>query len=203
MKDDNLHKFEKMDDESLFSIFQLKRDQYEKSELNLVEEILRKRGYEINYEDQTLSRFSEFTDEELTNIVENGAEDFLESDINIIEGILRKRGYDIEISEEKIEPVNYVPIVIGLLFIALNFYLASMAYNYEITGIGNFVTSYLIEVGIWHDITLRVIIIMIILYYRSKRKKANYILWTIAGLIFGAWALVGAGIPNLFSNTFE
>lgn len=202
--------FEEMKDQKLLDIVQLSRNKYSLNELKIITDILDNRGYRTELKKQAYQRFSELSTNFLINLVETKSESYPELENQTIELILKERGFEIEDVDpnEGIidtnpanENISYFPIVVSILLLLLNFYLAGGIYNFETTGKENVASLYLKDIGVVHDLVIRFFILWILFHYRQKTDSNSNILWYLLGIILGAWGLLIFGIYKLISTS--
>lgn len=170
-------------------------------------------------------RYASYTDEKLKEILEIGMPGYTEDALRVAQEILISRGLgEVELSEldsdyKKIDPtlesgddlqlfqtdgktstINYTPILVGIVLLAMNYYLAGAIYEYNVTGKGSAAIDYMRSIGVVHDVFFRAIIVGFIIYYVQKQKGKYLWLWILLGILFGAWALIGVGVLELLTD---
>lgn len=167
-------------------------------------------------------RYALYSDDKLEEIVKKGQPIFTKEAIETANKELHNRGWDSDSLSELSTSVNdstefdenlyesknnkkkgffefdYKPIIIAIIMLAINFYLANVAYIYQTTGSRPFGSIYISSMGFMHDIFFRAIAIGLIYFYADKQKSKYKVIWIILGLLFGAWALLIIGIYELF-----
>ncbi len=202
MEENLRERYNAYEDEKLFEILTSTNNEYEVQALEIARDILIERGHNINLKALFTAQFDSYFDEDLIEIVESRRDTYQLVAIEAIEDILKQRGYEIETeTEKKAQGFNFKPLIIGIILLAFNFYLSGEIYRYNITGIGSeILISYVRDVGIFHDVLIRLIVIGIIAYYSNKQKSKYLGFWVIAGIIFGAWALIVVGFSELMTD---
>lgn len=162
--------------------------------------------------DDLRKRYRNYPDEKLESILNSGSTDYTPEAREVALELLKERGNAIAAlpTSEELPPtlpanaqkLNYFPLILAIALLVFNFFAANAIYQYNITGNmePEWLVRYLSQTGILHDILIRALVVVTILYYQSKRQGKYTLVWAIAGAIFGAWALLAAGIAELFAS---
>lgn len=168
--------------------------------------------YQQIMKENLLKSYKNYSDEELMKILESDPGKFTTEAKAAAKETLESRGItvDFEINIEETSTrkksekskTNYKPLIIGIILLAFNFYAANVIYQYEIAGRmePEWLVHYLSKMGIFHDILMRAIVIMGIVYYRMKQKGKYLALWIIAGALLGAWVLAVVGMIEIATD---
>lgn len=190
MENQFYQKFKDYSDEQLIEILQSGEGQYQQAALKATENILKERGYEIEYQELEGEQFSIITDQVGEYKIEYQK---LERDENdtILGGFIKDEGSS-----------NYKPLIVGILLVMFNFIIANGRFQYSISRTGSdLITTYIKDFGPFHYIWVTTVVVILTIYYRQKQKAEKYLwLWVIAGLIFGPWILIFVGFAELMTK---
>lgn len=207
MNKDLQEKYQKFSSEKLAAVLTSEIDKFQDEARRIAKEILTERGHETDLKKLFLTKFTAYSDEDLVTMAQSENKgNYPPIALEVVLEILDERGYEIEQREiiEYAEPESdssFLPLILGGIFLIINFFMAQAIYSYNVTGIGSgILIDYIRSVGIFHDVIFRVIIVGIIVSYRQKQKGDYLALWVIAGLLFGAWVLVLVGIIELLTS---